>query len=288
MTQGQVWPIWLQERLNGQPPGHGVAKVLKTLISEPRAMSYATAATAAQAAGVNPATVVRTAQLLSFNGWPALRAEVRSRYLASLSASEVLSEHDDPERPAQAALGSAIRNLQELTPLLDERQIAHIADLLAKARVSVVIGSGSILAPGQQLTHLGQTIGHDMRLQQAGGTSLVNAAALLQPGDALVIFHLWRSPRAILNAAKIAVDKGASLIVVADQAHTQLTATAAEVVMVPSEGPSMFPSLVGAITVVQAIIGALVARDPKRAARNSDRVEALWETYDMFPEDQLQ
>lgn len=281
------WPAWVQDRVGARRPGRAVAKVLAMLGMRAREMSYASTAQAAAMAEVNVASVVRAAQSLGFSGWPALRAEVRSRYLSGLSAAQVLSEHDHTASgPARATLQREIHNLRELTDLIDEDQIARVARLVAAARVTLVLGSGSFAAPGVQLAHLAQTIGHDVRLHQTGGTALVNAATLLQPGDVLVVFHLWRSPHEILHAARVAAEGGAHVIVVADQMHPGFAQQATETLLVPSEGASMFPSLVAAITVVQAIVAALVAIDVRTAAAASDRIETLWRAFDLFPEHQ--
>src|SRR5690625_4450253 len=223
IRHGEVsWPGWVQERVGTRRPGRAVAKVLAMLGMRAREMSYASTAQAAAMAEVNVATVVRAAQSLGFSGWPALRAEVRSRYLSGLSAAQVLFEHDHTaDGPARATLQREIHNLRELTDLIDEDQIARVARLLADARVTLVLGSGSFAAPGVQLAHLAQTIGHDVRLHQAGGTALVNAANLLGVGDMLVVFHLWRSPREILHAAQTSVERGAHLVVVADQVDAE-------------------------------------------------------------------
>ena len=112
-------------------------------------MSYASTSEAAALAGVNVATVVRAAQLLGFSGWPALRGEARSRYLSSLSASEVLSEHAaGAESPAWASVRSDLRNLQSLSQMLDPEQVESVARLIHDAGTTVVLGSGSFAAPG--------------------------------------------------------------------------------------------------------------------------------------------
>lgn len=284
MTEGAAWPAWVRDRLAGRRPGHAAAKVLALLATKQREMSYASTAAAARLAGVNVATVVRTAQLLEFSGWPALRAEVRSRFLSGLSAAQVLSEHDRTcAGPARSTVLRDLANLQGLSTLIDQDQVIRVARLIADARVTLVLGSGSFAAPGLQLAHLAQTIGHDVRLHQVGGTALVNAATLLRPGDVLVVFHLWRSPREVLNAATIAAEAGAAVVVVADHVRPEFAERATETLLVPSEGASMFPSLVAAITVVQAIVAALVALDPEGAALASDRIEGLWEHFDLFP-----
>lgn len=281
---GHRLPGWVRARLGGRSPGHGAVKVLHALGTHPRQMSFASTSAAAELVGVNVATVVRAAQLLDFSGWPALRAEIRSRYLSGLSASEVLSEHETTQDgPAWATLRRDLHNLQDLSQLLEEEQVARVARLLFDSRVGLVLGSGSFAAPGLQLSHLAQTIGHDVRLHRVGGTGMLNAVSLLGEGDCLVVFHLWRTPWEILNAMRVAADRGVHVILVSDQLSEALVEVATELVVVPSEGASMFPSLVAATSIVQAIIAGMVAIDPARAKEASDHAEALWTAYGLFP-----
>ena len=275
---------WIRARLGDRAPGQGASKVLQTLSSNPREMSYASTAQAAAMAGVNVATVVRAAQLLGFSGWPGLRSEARSRYLSGLSASEILNEHAAADQsPAWAALRRDLRNLQELAQVLDADQIERVARHVHEAGSTLVLGSGSFAAPGLQLAHIAQTVGYDVRLHREGGTSLLNAVSLLRSGDCLVIFRLWRSPREIMNAANVAAGEGVAVVVVSDQTTAEVLAVADELILVPSEGASMFPSLTAAVAVVHALLASLVALDEGRARSASDRAEALWTTYGLFP-----
>lgn len=289
---GQALPGWLASRLGSRRPAAGARRVLSVIATRPRQMSYASTSSAADAAEVNVATVVRTAQQLGFSGWPALRAEIRSRYLSGLSASEVLSEHSEytGQGPAWSTLRRDLENMQDLARLLDEAQVQRVARTIHAARVTLVLGSGSFAAPGLQLAHLAQTIGHDVRLQQVGGTALFNAVSLLRPQDCLVVFQLWRTPHEILHAIELAAAAGVSVVLVSDQLPENVRDLADELVTMPSEGASMFPSLVAATTIVQAIVAALVACDPAAAAARSDDVERVWSRYGLFPDagDRLQ
>jgi DNA-binding MurR/RpiR family transcriptional regulator len=276
-------PGWLRERLGPRKPSQGALKVIRALASHASEMSYASTADAAALAGVNVATVVRAAQLLGYAGWPALRAEARSRYLSGLSASEVLSEHAaSAESPAWAAVRGDLRNLQELSQLLDPAQIERVAQLLHDARSTVVLGSGSFAAPGLQLAHIAQTVGYDVRLQREGGTALLNATSRLGKGDCVVVFRLWRWPTELMNAARVAADGGARVVMVTDHSTGDAVELADELVFVPSEGTSMFPSLTATVTVVHAVLASLIALDEDRARRSSDRAEALWTRFGLF------
>lgn len=278
-------PPWVRSRLSGRAPGRGVTEVLRALGSHPRQMSYASAQQAGEIAGVNAATVVRAAQQIGYTGWPPLRAEVRSRYLSLLSASQVLEEHGEAEGVGEATLHQDLHNLRDLAALIDEDQLTRVADIIIGARTTLVLGSGSFAGPGLQLAHLAQTIGHDVRLERAGGTALLNSFSLLREGDALVIFHLWRTPGDLLQIAGLARERGLRLIVIGDHARPGMTSLADELVLVPSEGASMFPSLVPTVTVVQAIIAAIVAAGPAAASTAADASDDLWRTFRIFPTD---
>ncbi len=285
MTREPGLSDWLRQRLQGVDPSQGALKVLRALSSHADQMSYASTSEAAALAGVNVATVVRAAQLLGFSGWPALRGEARSRYLSSLSASEVLSEHAaGAESPAWASVRSDLRNLQSLSQMLDPEQVESVARLIHDAGTTVVLGSGSFAAPGLQLAHIASTIGYDVRLQREGGTALLNAVSRLREGDCLVVFRLWRSPTEIMNAARVAADLGVRVVLVTDHTSGDVLELADELVLVPSEGASMFPSLTAPVTVVHAVLASLVALDEERARSASDRAEALWTRFGLFPD----
>jgi DNA-binding MurR/RpiR family transcriptional regulator len=275
---------WLRLRLGDRQASPGALKVMRALSARAREMAYASTAEAASMSAVNVATVVRCAQLLGFSGWPALRTEARSRYLAGLSASEVLSAHGaETDSPVWSTLRGDLRNLQELSQLLDEEQVGRVARLIGAARTTLVLGSGSFAAPGLQLAHLAQTVGYDVRLHREGGTSLINAAKLLGEQDCLVVMRLWRSPLEIMDAASVAKRQGAAVVVVADRAGTDVLRVADELVVVPSEGASMFPSITASVTVVNAVMAALVALDEERARAHYDRAEELWTEFGLFP-----
>lgn len=285
-VRGRVHGVqeWLLARLDGREASPGALKVMRALSVRARDMAYASTAEAATTAQVNVATVVRCAQLLGFSGWPALRSEVRSRYLAGLSASEVLSTHGAAsDSPVWGTLRGDLRNLQELSQMLDEEQVGRVARLIHDARTTLVLGSGSFAAPGLQLAHLAQTVGYDVRLHREGGTSLINAAKRLGEADCLVVMRLWRSPLEIMNAATVAKRQGARVVVVADRAGRDVLDVADELVVVPSEGASMFPSVTASVTVVNAVMAALVGLDEARARRDYDRAEQLWDEFGLFP-----
>ena len=276
-------PTWAGDRLEGRSLGPGAARVIETLDLQPQMASYASTAEIAERAGVNIATVVRAAQALGFSGWSELRQEVRSRYLASLSAVQVLGEHASPGASrTRDAVRRDLSNLESLAGSIDPQQIAAIAARLAQARRTVVIGTGSFIAPGLQLSHVAQTMGLDIRFVRGGGTTLFNEVGLLGPEDAVVVFSFWWNAKEILQAALVASLAGAEVVVISDRRTTPFTELADRTVAVASEGASTFPSLAAATTVVHCVLAEIADQNEDDVRAALARAEAVWRANDLF------
>ncbi|MEU3308058.1 MurR/RpiR family transcriptional regulator [Nocardiopsis sp. NPDC055551] len=274
---------WIEETLERGRAGRATERVLRVLRDEPRFASYATAAEVAERAEVNVATVVRAGQQLGYSGWPALRVELRSRYLASLSAGEVLAEHAGSDAdPVRAAVRSDRENLRLLERTLEPDRVRAVAAALHRARRSLVLGSGTFAAPGVQLSHAAQIMGYDVRLHDSGGTSLVNALARMDERDLLVVCDLWMLPVALGRAARMAADESVPVALITDRRDSPLVAVADHVVVVPSEGVGMFPSLTAAMVIVHAILADLARVGGETALAAVRRTERLWEQAELF------
>ncbi|WP_049567438.1 MurR/RpiR family transcriptional regulator [Nocardiopsis sp. SBT366] len=274
---------WIEETLERGRLGRASERVLHVLRDEPRFASYATAAEVAARAEVNVATVVRAAQQLGFTGWPALRVELRSRYLASLSAGEVLAEHAGSDTdPVRAAVRSDRENLRLLERTLEPERVRAVAAAIHGARSTLVLGSGTFAAPGVQLSHAAGIMGYDVRSLDSGGTALTNALARMGEGDLLVVCDLWMLPVALRRAVEIAAEESVSIALITDRRDSPLGVLADHVVAVPSEGVGMFPSLTAAMTVVHAVLAELARAGGESALESVRRAEELWRRAELF------
>jgi DNA-binding MurR/RpiR family transcriptional regulator len=274
---------WVRDRTDGAVLGPKSERVVHLLATQAEFTSFASASAVAGRAGVDAATVVRTARALGFSGWPDLRLELRNRYLSSLRANEVLNEHEDAASdPILHALRSDVDNVTLAIRTIDVAQVRAIAAAIAGARRTVVIASGSFLGPAHHLVHSAGFMGLDVEFGIRGGTTLVNTLTRLGPGDCLVAINFWRLPREIRDATEIAGAAGATTCVLTDLRRSALTELADHVVTVPCEGTSHFPSLTASMAVVHAILAEITrilgdqARDAMRAT------EDLWQRMNLM------
>jgi len=278
---------WVAARTGSVTLGPATRRVVEILVTQPQLASYASTAEMGSRARVNVATVVRTARMLGFSGWPELRLELRSRYLATLSANQVLAEHRGiASDPISAAIRCDIENLETLARTTDLAAVRAVAGAMHTARRTVVIGSGSFAAPGVQLAHIGQTMGRDVVLQNSFGTQLVNSLGRLRPGDCLVTVNLWWLPREVLEATRMAYEREITTCVVTDVRSSVVADVATHLVVVPSEGISSFPSLTPAMAVVHAVLAELAQLGGDETMRAMARAEADWSRMGLFTSSQ--
>ncbi|TCP54299.1 RpiR family transcriptional regulator [Tamaricihabitans halophyticus] len=274
---------WLAGRAGEVALGPAASRVVDILATQPHLASYASTADLAERAAVNVATVVRTARQLGFSGWPQLRLELRNRYLASLSAPQVLAEHgDNPSNPAAEAIQRDMESLALLARTVDMEAIRAIAGAITAASRTVVIGSGTFAAPGVQLAHASTSMGMDVLLERHFGTQLANTVTRLTKQDCLLAVNLWWLPKEVLEASRIAREQGVTTCAITDLGSSPLAEVSDHVIIVPSEGVSSFPSLTPAMAVVHGILAELTVLAGPECQRAMERTEAAWARMRLF------
>lgn len=275
------WLVELTRTVELTPKSRAVLQVLDT---QPRMSSYSAAAKVAEAAGGNVATVIRTAQTLGFPGWPPLQAEIRARYLASLSVPEVAAEHaTDATSVFTTSLHRDLDSIAQATRHVDTATAMAVVERIATSRRTLVIAQGSFEAAGKALAHNATLAGY--RVELAGGANpadMLNILATMGPDDTLIAISLWRLYQRTVRAAQVAKEFGSTVCVITDSTRTALTEAADHTLVVSAEGAAFFPSVAAALSVAQALSAQLAAYDPERTRRSIERSEALWERFDVL------
>ncbi|MEB3367342.1 MurR/RpiR family transcriptional regulator [Saccharopolyspora mangrovi] len=282
-TDGE--PDGFEAWLRGRVPERGLrskgAAVLQVLLTQPRRASYSSAAEAAELAGVNVATVSRTAQILGFSGWSDLQQELRARYLSSLSAPEVAAAQQTEGELGGASLRRDLESLAVLNRRLDEQLLRTIAEAIARAGRVLIVANGSYYSVGSALRHNVQLAGYDATVVH-DDAELANAISRIEPGDVLIAISFWRLYQSTVIAAEEAHERGARVFVLTDAASPALTAAAEEVVLIPAEGVAFFPSLAPGLAVAQAIAAQLSTVDPERTRSSIEAAETQWSRFRLL------
>lgn len=274
----ELWVTQLSQQPDLTTKGRAVLTVLRT---QPEVSAYASTRVLAERAGVNIGTITRTAQTLGFSGWSALQHEFRSRYVASLSAVQVASEH---ARESPSALASIARDraaLDYLERAVPAEVIAAAAERIHEARRTVVLAQGSFASVGIALAHNLAIAGYDVH-HVADPAVLANTLAHLKPGDLLVAVNCWQIYASTLEALRVAADNGAGSVLITDSGSPLLGSEGTLQIAVPSEGVGFFPSLVAALSIAQAIVVELSTIDPAATRDALTRAEQQWKNFELL------
>ncbi len=120
-------------------------RILDALMFEPGEAAFLSAAEIARRARVHPASAVRLARKLGFDGYPALRASLQTDLLnASEGADRVRLrlKRFSGESAANTFVASEIRALEKLPPQLDDAILEAAARAIAGARRVCIFGTG--------------------------------------------------------------------------------------------------------------------------------------------------
>lgn len=255
--------------------------VIDVMLTHPQLASYAPARVVAALSAVNEATVTRVAQALGFQGWQALRQELRARYLSMLSAPQVAAEHHDEGGDRFRA--SLRRDVDSLAMVLRQHKsgvATEIVAAIAQARHTLVVASGSYLSVGLAMAHNASVAGYPTSLL-SDPEAIANAVARLTEQDTVVIVSFWRMYRSSVLAAEQARAHGSVVCAITDSALSDLARQAHHTLIVPTEGISFMPSLTASMAVVQALVAQLAGIDPQRTAAAMDAAERAWSAFGL-------
>lgn len=267
---------WLMRLMSESPQTSKGKLVLDTIAGQLQTSSFAAAHQIATAAGVNEATVTRAAQAAGFSGWPALRQELRARYLATLSATDLEREHrTDGELRLETSLKRDLSALSALPQWLDMQAALALVNAIATARRTLVVASGTHAAVGLLLAHNASLAGYDVETE-SDSARIANRVSRLGPEDLLVVISFWRIYSNAVVAARSARRMGVRVFVIGDSGTSDLAALANHLLLVPAEGATFAPSMTTAVALVQAVVTQLAAYDPVRTETSVRKAEREW------------
>lgn len=274
--------VWLTSLVPPTGLGASGQQVFQQMLGNPGKASYSTAVELAGLAKTSVSSVTRLAQRLGFGGWPDLQREVRVRHLAHLSVLEVADIHGVDDTPFQASVRQDLASLATSLQNLNEEQVVRIAGVLAAAENIYVTAQGSYAAVGHSLVHNIRIAGYPARELLDNDVSISNLIAQIGHKDVLIVCSYWRLYDVAVTAAAEAHARGATVIVIADNISPVLYKSADEVLLVPAEGSSFFPSLTAAMSVQQGIVSTLARLDPDRTRKSLIAVENSWQAFHLL------
>jgi DNA-binding MurR/RpiR family transcriptional regulator len=222
-------------------------------------------ATVAGLAQTSPATVLRLAYRLGFEGYPelqqALKRETQERYSSPLAQYDEGDADQDREPGGVVARSRGV--LLDATAMtfdqLPEGELVRAAELIAdtRRRVSAAGGRFSSIIAQYLIAHL-----HQLRPNTGyvAGSPSDHAAFLLDVGrrDVVVLFDYRRYQRETIALAREAAARHAKIILLTDPWLSPAAAVSDVVLPAQVRSPSPFDSLTPAVALIETLVAAVV------------------------------
>jgi DNA-binding MurR/RpiR family transcriptional regulator len=252
-------------------------RVAEAVMHDPKVVAFGTVAQLAETSGSSGPTVLRFAAKVGFDGFVELQACVQDEIADQLRPATQRIR----ERPLSDVIGRTLAaDLDNVRATLGEVEPADFRtaiDLLCDRRRSVFViasevsgGAGRLLAGQLDLLRDG--------VHEISGTPVKVSRDLvrIEPHDVVVVVDLRRYERWVLEATARAADTGATLIAFTDGRLSPLAARAELTFVIAARGVGPFDSIVGATSLIHALIAAVAARLRRSATGRLDAVEESW------------
>jgi DNA-binding MurR/RpiR family transcriptional regulator len=260
--------------------------IAKYLQDHPDQVAFMTASRLGATVGVSESTVVRFATEIGYSGYPAMQQAVQEMIrnkLTSVQRLEMTSRNIPPEKLLDAALGQDIDILRRTRENMDEPAFYQAVDALVGAKRVFVLGAGSSLALATFLAHYLRLIFDTVQLIEATSEALILQQMLRAgPGDAIIAISFPRYSKKAAKALKYASSRGMTAIAITDSSLSPLAQGASHLLLARSDMVSFVDSLVGPLSLINALIVTVAIRKKAEVSQSLQTIESIWDEYGVY------
>ncbi len=278
----------LSERIHLKSPefSKGQRAIARYIEEHGDKVAFMTASKLGATVGVSESTVVRFATEIGYSGYPALQQAmqemIRSK-MTSVQRLERTSSTIAPEHLLDAVLDQDIDIIKRTKENMDRAAFYDTVDALMNARRVYVLGAGSSLALATFLAHYLRLVFDTVQLVEATSEAyILQQLVQVGEGDAIIAISFPRYSKKAAKTLKYASDRGAETIAVTDSPLSPLAQHASHLLLARSDMVSFVDSLVGPLSVLNALIVTVAIRKKEQVAETLRQIESIWDEYGVY------
>ncbi len=249
-------------------------KVAQWVLQHADDVIHMSMAQVARECGVSDTTVLRFCRAAGFQGYTDMKlAIVQDLATPTQLVHDDITEEDDALTIARKVFLSNMQALQDTMEILDGEALARAADMLADARLILIIGVGTSGPIMQDMYHMLFRLGLNVRAQSDSYLQLMEAA-LVGPEDVVVgVSQSGSSTDPVLTMAE-AKRNGAGTIVITGNAESPITQHADVTLLTVSRETraEAIASRIAQMTLVDALYVILSMRMLSITTRNENKI----------------
>ncbi|HBM3286108.1 TPA: MurR/RpiR family transcriptional regulator [Klebsiella michiganensis] len=227
-------------------------------------------------AGVKPATLLRLAQRLGYNGW----RELKSAFIDDLGlgndtyvskAEKLIAKGTQPALYEEVFLAHQA-NLA-FTQAENQRAMQHAVTLLDEAKQVYICGFRASFPIAWSLFYVYRLFNRQVSLIDGLASNIEVFTREINAEDCLLLTSFSPYSRESLDVLNAARQAGARIIAITDSPVSPLAQAADCTLLFSLSSPSFFPSIVSGMGVAECLLAMLVARHGREAVNKIESAE---------------
>lgn len=248
--------------------------------------AFMTAAKLGKTAGVSESTVVRFASELGFEGYPemriALQDMIRNR-LTSVQRIEVAKTVMGDKDTFSAVLQSDMEKIMLTLESVDRSMFNTAVEQIVNAEHIYILGTRTSAPLAMFLGFYFNLLMPNVRIvQENSPNELLEQIMRIGKNDVLIGLSFPRYSKRTVKAVRFARDMGASVIAITDSESSPLAKEAQTCLFAKSDMVSFVDSLVGPLSLINALIVAVGSQTHDNLSRTFGELEQVWDEYDVY------
>jgi len=236
------------------------------ILENPLDVGVSTVREIAEAADVNPNTVMRMARQVGFSGYDDFRAPFRdairqgaidfpdrARWLQDIGKSGDLGQlYAD-------MVQSALRNIEDGFAAIGIDQLIRAANLIWESHNVYTLGVGINHSNAHNFTYLASTGMVRFHAIPRAGSTAIDDLAWADSGDVLIAISCKPYRTEVVEAVLLARQQGVKIIAISDSPASPLIRNADHGFVISVDTPQFFPSSVSIIALLETLLSIVVS-----------------------------
>ena len=248
--------------------------------------AYLTASKLGAVVRVSESTVVRFAIELGFEGYPELQKSLQELIrtkLTSVQRMEITNDRIGDGEVLTKILSGDIDKIRTTLDRIDPAAFDAAVDAIIGAKHIYISGMRSASLLSGFLGYYFNLMFDDVRTVQATSSSeMFEQMFRIDAGDVFIGISFPRYSKRIIDAMDYAKSKGAVTVALTDSDTSPLAAGADHLLIARSDMASFVDSYVAPLSVINALIVAVSKKKKQDVAETFEKLEAIWEEYDVY------
>ena len=248
--------------------------------------AYLTASKLGAVVRVSESTVVRFAIELGFDGYPELQKSLQELIrtkLTSVQRMEITNDRIGDGEVLSKILTGDIDKIRTTLDRIDQNAFDAAVDAIIGAKHIYISGMRSASLLSGFLGYYFNLMFPDVRTVQATSSSeMFEQMFRIEGGDVFIGISFPRYSKRIIDAIDFAKSKGAVTVALTDSDTSPLAQGADHLLIARSDMASFVDSYVAPLSVINALIVAVSKKKNQDVAETFEKLEAIWEEYDVY------